>query len=82
MAVKIDIPGIGEVQADNAASEQTLREILKALGGRPGQIDGQGGAGGGSGVGPEAKKASKEIKIPLQIDELFWLRSVQCPQIL
>ena len=62
MAVKIDIPGIGEVQADNAASEQTLREILKALGGRPGQIDGQGGAGGGSGVGPEAKKASKEVK--------------------
>ena len=63
MAVKIDIPGIGEVQADNAASEQTLREILKALGGRPGQIDGQGGGGaGGAGVGPEAKKASQSVK--------------------
>lgn len=32
--VKIDIPGIGEVTANNAASESTLREILKALGGR------------------------------------------------
>lgn len=63
MAVKIDIPGIGEVQADNAASEQTLREILQALGARPGQIDGQGGGGaGGAGVGPEAKKASQSVK--------------------
>ena len=63
MAVKIDIPGIGEVQSDNAASEATLREILKALGGRPGQIDGQGGGGaGGAGVGPEAKKASQSVK--------------------
>lgn len=32
--VKIDIPGIGEIIADNAASEATLREILKALGGK------------------------------------------------
>ena len=38
--VKIDIPGIGEVTAINAASEATLREILKALSGK--------GGGGGS----------------------------------
>ncbi len=47
MAVRIDIPGIGEVEAQNAASEQTLREILRALGGRrttlgPNQGQGQG----------------------------------------
>ena len=44
--VKIDIPGIGLVEAENAASEQTLREILKALGGRRvglGPNQGQGG---------------------------------------
>ena len=33
MAVVIDIPGVGEVTAQNAASEQTLKDILKALGG-------------------------------------------------
>jgi len=47
MAVRIDIPGIGEVEAQNAASEQTLRDILKALGGRTGAIDGKSGGGGG-----------------------------------
>jgi hypothetical protein len=31
MAVTIDIPGIGSVEAKNAASEATLREILKAM---------------------------------------------------
>jgi hypothetical protein len=31
MAVIIDIPGIGGVEAKNAASESTLREILKAM---------------------------------------------------
>ena len=34
--VKIDIPGIGEVTAINAASEATLKEILKALSGKGG----------------------------------------------
>ena len=33
MAVKIDIPGVGEVIAENAASEATLRSLLKVLGG-------------------------------------------------
>jgi hypothetical protein len=32
--VTVEIPGIGEVEAKNAASEQTLRDILKALGGK------------------------------------------------
>ena len=44
MAVKIDIPGVGEVTAENAASERTLREILKALGGKT--PTGQTGSGG------------------------------------
>ena len=47
MAVRIDIPGIGEVEAQNAASEDTLRQILKALGGRAGAIGGNPGGGGG-----------------------------------
>ena len=33
MAVMIDIPGIGQVEAQNAASEATLKAILAALGG-------------------------------------------------
>ena len=44
--VKVDIPGIGEVTAENAASERTLREILKALGGKT--PTGQTGGGGGA----------------------------------
>ena len=44
MAVKIDIPGIGEVTAENAASERTLRDILKAVGGKT--PTGQQGGGG------------------------------------
>ena len=55
MAVKIDIPGVGEVTAENAASERTLREILKALGGKT--PTGQTGSGGTGGV--ETGKASK-----------------------
>jgi hypothetical protein len=31
MAVKIDIPGIGEVIAENAASEETLRKLVAAV---------------------------------------------------
>ena len=59
MAVKIDIPGVGEVTAENAASERTLREILKALGGKT--PTGQTGSGGGGGASKEASKASKEF---------------------
>ena len=57
--VKVDIPGIGEVTAENAASERTLREILKALGGKT--PTGQTG-GGASGAGPDLEKVNKNTK--------------------
>ena len=31
MAIKIDIPGIGQVEADGFASEDTLQRIAEAL---------------------------------------------------
>ena len=31
MAIKIDIPGVGEVSIEGAAQESTMREILDAL---------------------------------------------------
>lgn len=43
--VFIDIPGIGNIEAKNAATEATLKEILKVLKGA--QHGGGGGAGGG-----------------------------------
>jgi hypothetical protein len=48
MAVTIDIPGIGSVEAKNAASESTLRELLKAMQGVEKKITGKksGKAGG------------------------------------
>jgi hypothetical protein len=48
MAVTIDIPGVGNVEAKNAASEATLREILKAMQGVEKKIAGKKGKGGGS----------------------------------
>ena len=64
MAVQVDIPGVGNVIAKNAAQEDTLKEILKALKSGRGSGSGGGagaGAGGGAGgVGPEMKKAKKE----------------------
>ena len=47
--VFIDIPGIGNIEAKNAATEATLKEILKALKGAKG--GGGGGSGGSSGGG-------------------------------
>ena len=41
MAVTIDIPGIGSVEAKNAASESTLRELLKAMQGVEKKIAGK-----------------------------------------
>jgi hypothetical protein len=41
MAVTIDIPGVGNVEAKNAASEATLREILKAMQGVEKKISGK-----------------------------------------
>ena len=45
--VFINIPGVGNVEANNAASESTLRELLAAMRGG----GGRGGAGGGAGGG-------------------------------
>ena len=54
----IDIPGVGEVEAKNAASEETLRQILKSLGGKAGG----GGAGGGAANAAAAKSAQDLAK--------------------
>jgi hypothetical protein len=59
--VFIDIPGIGNVEAKNAATEETLREILKALqaGNKAGTKPGSGaGTGAGAGAGAGATTAS------------------------
>ena len=53
MAVQVDIPGFGLVEAKNAAEESTMKEILRALQGKgsksSGGAGGAGGAGGGAG---------------------------------
>lgn len=56
--VKIDIPGIGEVTADNAASESTLRELLVAM------SDGKGSTAPKNveKLGKASKDAGKEVK--------------------
>jgi hypothetical protein len=51
MAVTIDIPGVGNVEAKNAASEATLQAILKAMTGVQRNTAGGGGGGGGGGSG-------------------------------
>jgi hypothetical protein len=43
-SVFIDIPGIGTVEAKNAATESTLRELLKAMQGKGGSKGKKGGA--------------------------------------
>ena len=48
MAVEVDIPGIGKVQANNAASEETLKKLLDVM--KKG-AKGGGGAGGAGGAG-------------------------------
>jgi hypothetical protein len=50
MAVMIDIPGIGQVEAQNAASEATLKALLAVMssGGGRGGAAGGGAAGGGA----------------------------------
>ena len=47
--VQIDIPGIGLVTAENAASESTLRELVNVMGSGGGTGGTGGGAGGGAG---------------------------------
>lgn len=51
MAVMVDIPGIGSVEAKNAASEQTLKELLKIMKKWDRKMGGGGGGGGGPGSG-------------------------------
>lgn len=52
MAVQVDIPGFGVVEAKNAAEESTMKEILRALQGKGSSSGGgAGGAGGGGGAG-------------------------------
>lgn len=34
MTIRIDVPGIGQIVAENAATESTLRELVRVLGGR------------------------------------------------
>ena len=55
MAVMIDIPGVGQVEAQNAASEATLQAILKSLGGKAG------GGGGGSAANKAAAKSAGNL---------------------
>jgi hypothetical protein len=63
--VEIDIPGIGKIEAKNAASEKTLQDILKALQGKPANANGGapagGGGGGGAGVGAGGKSANNAL---------------------
>lgn len=61
----VDIPGIGVVEARNAATEATLREILAVMrgsaggGGRGGAAGGGGGAAGGGGAGGGANPLTR-----------------------
>lgn len=64
--VKVDVPGIGEVLAENAATESTLRELVQLLGGSTGstsqQGNPQGEASGPGALGKAAKQAGKNVK--------------------
>lgn len=64
--VTIDIPGIGTVEAENAASESTLRELVNLMksgsGGGSGGGGRRGGSGGGSGGGPTNEEVSNVQK--------------------
>lgn len=58
----IEIPGVGTVEAKNAASEATLREILKAMQGvQKNTGGGAGGGGGGGGGGSGAAAAGSNL---------------------
>ena len=65
MAVQVDIPGFGVVEAKNAAEESTMKEILRTLQGKGSSSGGgAGGAGGGAGgpAGGMAGVMQKAIK--------------------
>ena len=69
MAVMIDIPGVGTVEAKNAATEATLKELVKVIknsqpsgGNKPKSDKDDGGAGKGLGmVGAAAGKLGKAM---------------------
>lgn len=61
----IDIPGVGTVEAKNAASEATLKEILKALGGKSGATAGGAGTGGTSSGNTSPNKAANASALAL-----------------
>jgi hypothetical protein len=60
-SVQINIPGIGNVVADNAASEETLQKILAAMQGKGG-AGGGGATGGGQMSAKSLKEQEKEIE--------------------
>ena len=65
--VKIDIPGVGEVTAEGAASEQTLRLILKQLGGGGGLAKTK---GPGDPLGKQSEETAKSVdELGKQSDE-------------
>ena len=68
MGVKIDIPGIGVVDADNAASEETLRAILTAMdasSGKRGKADkaAEDAANARADADKKAAKGSKDFNV-------------------
>ena len=65
--VKIDIPGVGEVTAEGAASEQTLKLILKQLGGGGGLAKTK---GPGDPLGKQSEETAKSVdELGKQSDE-------------
>jgi len=58
MTVLVDIPGVGVVEARNAATEATLRSILKTMQGIQKNTGGSGRGGGGGGGGGAAEGAA------------------------
>ncbi len=58
--VEVDIPGVGKIEAKNAATEATLLEILKAI--QKGGLGGGSGSGGGGGGGKGGKNTSLDPK--------------------
>lgn len=61
-SVYVDVPGIGTIEAKNAASEATLQAILKAIKAQGGAKGGAAGAGGAANAVPAGGgKASKGL---------------------
>ena len=71
--VKIDIPGIGQVTAENAASERTLQEILKAINSSssPFNTSRNTGGGGNSGGGGSGGAANEMGKVAVQSKKTY-----------